>query len=157
MSTQAVVSPAVKPRPPEAPRHLRLIGAEELAAVRRRRRMRVAGIVLAAVVITLLFAAVAMHVVLAQNQFRLSQLDDQAAAQQARYQQLRLEVDQLASPQRIVSTAEGRLGMVPPAAVTYLNPSSATSGAPAAVSGGPAPAVPPAGWSKIKPQLVAGP
>ncbi|HEX3539456.1 MAG TPA: hypothetical protein VHT75_03345 [Acidimicrobiales bacterium] len=182
MSTPAVVTPAVKPRPsdpprrpdrprspdaphrpdrptpPDAPRHLRLVGAEELAAVKRRRRMRVGGVVLVAAVIMLLFASVAMHVVLAQNQLRLSQVDGQAAAAQAQYQRLRLQVDQLSSPARIVGTAEHTLGMVPPSSVTYLKPSGATSGPDTSASGGgPAPATPPAGWSTIKPQLVASP
>jgi cell division protein FtsL len=137
-----------------------VVGAEEYAAIQRRRRMRLGGVVLAASVILLLFAAVAMHVVLAQNQFRLNQLEAQAAAQQAKYQQLRLNVDRLSSPQRIIGTAEGKLAMVPPASVTFLNPSSATTGAAPAskvAPSGPAPATPPPGWSTIKPQLVASP
>ena len=157
MSTPAVVTPAVKPRPPGAPRHLRLVGAEELAAIKRRRGMRIGGVVLVAAVIMLLFTAVAMHVVLAQNQLRLSQVDGQAAAAQAQYQRLRLQVDQLSSPARIVGTAESKLGMVIPGSVTYLKPSAATSGSDTTSTGGPAPATPPAGWSTIKPQLVASP
>lgn len=160
MSVQELVTPAYQPakvRPPEAPRHLRLVGAEELAAIRRRRRMRVAGMVLAAAVIVLLFAAVAMHVVLTQNQFRLTQIDSEAASQQTHYQQLRLQVDGLSSPERILGIAEGKLGMVPPATVTYLRPASATSGPQAGTGyqGGPAPATPPAGWSTVKPELAA--
>lgn len=149
--------PGGAPRPPAAPRHLRLVGAEELAAIKRRRGMRIGGVVLVAAVILLLFAAVAMHVVLAQNQLRLSQVDSQAAAAQAQYQRLRLQVDQLSSPARIVGTAESHLGMVTPGSVTYLKPSGATPGSNATASGGPAPATPPAGWSTIKRQLVASP
>jgi cell division protein FtsL len=119
--------------------------------------MRIGGVVLAAAVIMLLFASVAMHVVLAQNQLRLSQIDSQAALAQARFGQLRLQVDQLSAPARIVGTAEGRLGMVAPGSVTYLKPSGATSGPGSAPVGGPAPATPPAGWSTIKPQMVASP
>ncbi len=161
MSVADLVGPALKPRPAEAPRHLRLVGAEELAAIRRRRRMRLGGAVLAAFVIGLLFAAVGMHVVLAQNQFRLNQLDAQAATQQARYQQLRLRVDQLSSPEVIVGTAEAKLGMVRPGQVTFLSPSSATSasgGTPGGAGhGGVAPASAPPGWSTIKPQFAANP
>lgn len=157
MSAPEMVAPAFKPRPPEAPRHLRLVGNEEYAAIQRRRRMRLGGVVLAASVILLLFAAVAMHVVLAQNQFRLNQLEAKAAAQQAQYQQLRLDVDRLSAPDRIIGAAEGRLGMVAPASVTFLKPSSAITPASNAVQGGPAPATPPPGWSTIKPQLVASP
>lgn len=163
MSAPELVGPALKPRPPDTPRHLRLVGVEELAAIRRRRRVRLGGMALAGFVIALLFAAVGMHVVLAQNQFRLDQLDAQAAKQQAQYQQLRLRVDQLSSPQRIIGTAEGRLGMTSPHQVTFLSPSSATpgpSGAASAASasvsgGGPAPATAPADWSTVKPQLAA--
>jgi cell division protein FtsL len=166
MSAPELVGPALKSRPVNTPRHLRLVGVEELAAVRRRRRMRLAGMALAGFVIALLFAAVGMHVVLAQNQFRLDRLDNQAALQQARYQQLRLQYDQLSSPQRIIGTAEGRLGMVPPAQVTFLDPSSATqpsgvaaaaagAGGTAQAAGGPAPATAPPNWSTVKPQLAA--
>jgi cell division protein FtsL len=157
MSAPELVTPDLKAQPPQAPRHLRLVGAEELAAIRRRRRLRLGGVVLVGFVIALLFAAVGMHVVLAQNQFRLDSLDTQAATQQARYQQLRLQVDQLSSPQRIISIAEGKLGMVAPSSVTYLTPASARPGSAAANAspGGPPPASAPAGWSTIKPQLAA--
>ena len=162
MSAPELVGPALKPRPADdAPRHLRLVGVEELAAIRRRRRVRLGGMALAGFVIALLFAAVGMHVVLAQNQFRLDQLDAQAAKQQAQYQQLRLQVDQLSSPQRIIGTAEGKLGMVAPGPVTFLSPSRATpgsaGGARVAATGGPAPATAPADWSTVKPQLAANP
>ncbi len=156
MSAPELVGPASRPRPPQTPRHLRLVGVEELAAIRRRRRIRFASMAVAAFVIVLLFAAVGMHVVLAQNQFRLDQLNAQAAAQQSRYQQLQLQVDQLSSPERIIGTAEGKLGMVEPAAVTFLNPSSATPGTTTIASpGGPAPAIAPRDWSSVKAQLAA--
>jgi cell division protein FtsL len=158
MSAPDLVGPARNPAPRQTPRHLRLVGVEELAAIRRRRRVRLAGIAVAAFVIALLFAAVGMHVVLAQNQFRLDQVDAQAAAQQAKFQQLRLQVAELSSPQRILGTAQGRLGMAPPTGVTFLNPTSATPGSPSgAAQSGPAPASAPPGWSTIKPQLVANP
>lgn len=164
MSVHQLVTPAsegVRVTAPEAPRHLRLVGAEELAAVRRRRRMRVGGVVLAGAVIALLFAAVAMHVVLTQNQFRLTKLNSEAAVQQTRYQELQLQVDQLSSPERILEIAEGRLGMVAPATVTYLKPASVTAAPPTAPAtatsyqGGPAPATASAGWSTVKPELAA--
>jgi cell division protein FtsL len=159
MSAPELLTPALKPGPPPAPRHLRLVGDEELAAIRRRHWVRLGGMVLAGFVIALLFAAVGMHVMLAQNQFRLDQLNADAAQQQAKYQQLRLQVDQLSSPARIIGTAEGRLGLVAPGPVTFLSPSRATpaAGGPvtATPSGGPAPARAPADWSTVKPQLAA--
>jgi cell division protein FtsL len=159
MSAPELVGPALKPTPPETPRHLRLVGAAEYRLNRRRRRIRVGGVALTAFVIALLFAAVGMHVVLTQNQFRLDKLNNEATAQQAQYQQLRLQVDQLSSPQRIIGTAEGKLGMVEPASVTYLRPASATPGTTANTDaqGGPAPATAPADWSTIKPELAANP
>jgi hypothetical protein len=117
-----------------------------------------------------------VHVILAQNQFRLDRLNTEGASQEARYQRLRLQVDQLESPQRIVATAEGKLGMVAPAGVTYLTPSAPVSPAqpaPAASAGSPATTTPPtspsravaaagsagapADWAIVKPQLVAHP
>ena len=53
-----------------------------------------AGVFVAAVV----FGLVGVHVMLAQNQFRLDRLNAQAKAQEASYQRLRLQVDQLESP-----------------------------------------------------------
>jgi cell division protein FtsL len=121
--------------------------------------MRLAGMALAAFVIVLLFAAVGMHVVLAQNQFRLDRLNAEAGQQQLRYQQLRLKVDQLSSPERILGTAEGRLGMVVPGSVTFLKPSSANPGvgvgAAAVAQGGPQAATAPKDWAGVKPQLAA--
>ena len=57
---------------------------------------------------------------IAENQFRLDGLQQQAATEQASYEKLRLQVAELETPARIVSVAEGRLGMVQPASVTYL-------------------------------------
>ena len=136
-------------QPPEAPRHLRLVGEEELAAIRRRRKLRVGVAVLTAFVIALLSAAVWMHVVLAQNQVRLDALTAKANLAQTRYQALRLQVDQLSSPGRVLGIAEGQLHMTAPKSVTYLTPASGTA------SSGPPPAVPPPDWSKVKSQLAA--
>jgi len=80
-------------------------------------------------------ALVALHVLMAENQFRLDRLQDQASTQQARYEKLRLEVAQLEAPARIVGAAEGKLGMVQPGAVIYV-PAPTT---PAAVRSAPAP------------------
>ncbi len=57
---------------------------------------------------------------IAENQFRLDNLQQQASLQQASYEKLRLEVAQLEAPARIVSVAEGKLGMRQPGSVTYL-------------------------------------
>ncbi len=147
------------------PRHLRVVDNRTAHAQRRRRWIRVGGAAVGVLVVALLFVSVGMHAVLAQNQFRLDRLNAQSAAQQAQYHQLRLQVDRLESPQRIIEAAKGRLGMVQPGSVSYLAPSSATSSA-AGATAAPASdrrssaipiAVTPPGWSLLKPQLAANP
>jgi len=154
--------PAAKP-----PQHLRVVEQAEFGDVRRRRLVRLGGVVVAGLVVAVLFVSVGMHVMLAQNQFQLDRLNAQAEAQQAQYQKLRLDVDRLAAPQRIIAAAQGRLGMVQPGSVTFLAPASATvpgtAGATAAgsvPSGKPstiAPAGVDPGWLVLKPQLAAHP
>ena len=143
---------------------LRLVEAHRERAVRRSRRARLAVLGAGTFIAVVVFGLVGLHVMLAQNQFRLDRINSQTAAEEARYQRLRLEVDQLESPSRIVATAEGKLGMVPPANVTYLTPSAPA--APGAAGGGvfasPSATVPSAGssagdWAAVKPKLVAAP
>lgn len=172
-------SPGPSSRPPVGrPGHLRVVDPNEQANQRRRRLVRLGGGLLAAFVVALLFVAVGMHVMLAQNQFKLDRLNKQAAAEQAAYQKLRLQVDQLESPQRILSTAQGRLGMVLPPSVTFLTPSTGSSlvgtgaggrslpqattatgatGTTSRAQSAPAPATAPPGWSLVKPQLGSNP
>jgi cell division protein FtsL len=120
-------------------------------------------------VLAVVFALVAVHVLLAQNQFQLDRLNARSAVEGAQYDRLRLQVAQLESPERVVAAAEGRLGLVSPPKVTYLTPDAPT-GTPA----GNAPAAPvrsatsPAGasaaspsasadWARVKAQLGARP
>jgi cell division protein FtsL len=71
------------------------------------------------------FALVLFHTLLLQNQRRLDQIDTQVRDQQATYQQLRLQVAQLQSPERILDVATTKLGLVPSNGTTYLTPSGA--------------------------------
>jgi cell division protein FtsL len=115
--------------------------------------------------VAIAFGLVYLHVVLAQRQFALDQLTTKVQAEQATYQNLRLQVAELGSPQHVIGTAEGQLGMHQPAAVTYLTPTltipgqhSATRARPAASSSGAQAA--PAGdadWPQIKSQLAGSP
>ncbi|MGH9021544.1 MAG: hypothetical protein ACRDV9_00330, partial [Acidimicrobiia bacterium] len=92
------------------------------------------------------FGAAGFHVLLVQSEFRLVRLEERADAAERRYEQLRLEVAQLSSPERIVRTAQERLGMVVPDDVSYLV-------APVAV---PQPSDSRPGdqaWSEVKPHL----
>jgi cell division protein FtsL len=117
-------------------RHLRLVENQARRRAGRRRLLVMLGIASVAVVC---LALVALHVLIAENQFRLDNLQQQAAAEQASYEKLRLQVAQLEAPARIVSQAEGRLGMVQPASVTYLPATASTTtktAAKAAAAGG---------------------
>ena len=97
-----------------------------------------------------IFGAAAFHVLLVQSQFRLDRLNHEAAEQQQRYENLRLEVARLSAPERIVAAAQERLGMVAPPDVSYLM-------APAPTPGGPAVPSLAGGWSEVKPYLAARP
>ena len=131
-----------------------------------RARLLLVGAAVGAVVIA--FSLVYLHVVMAQRQFRLDSLSAQVAKQQASYSQLRLQVAQLESPQQIIATAEGKLGMRQPSNVTYLSPSTPLPAGGAATGPARANASPgakgtvaaPAGdadWPQIKSQLAGSP
>lgn len=123
------VAPARPPRSRSGRRPpLEVVGPARTRATRagtlRRRRLVVCS---AALVLGLcLLGIVASHAALAQGQFRLEELKSKAAAEQDRYQRLRLRVAELESPARVVAVAQERLGMVPPPEVTYLSPTGAT-------------------------------
>ncbi len=105
------------------PRHLRVV-PDGLSPAQRRRRARallVTGIGAAAMIG---LALVYFHVVLAQRQFAIDHLQAKVQQAQATYQDRRLQVAQLGSPQHIISTAEGQLGMTQPSKVTYVTPAS---------------------------------
>jgi cell division protein FtsL len=155
-TTAPLTAPRRAPRKaPTSPRRvLRLVRQGERTPESRRRRARLAAVFTVLVAGLGLFAVVAFHVVLTQNQFRLDQLRTSATTEQARYQRLRLQVAQLESPDRIVATAQKQLGMVQPPSIVYLAPVQPAPGlddpaANAARSQG--------GWSTVKPQLAASP
>ena len=99
--------------------HLRVVGADE---PRSRRLTRLVTAMLVAGVFASLFAIVAVRVVLAQDQAEIDRLSASIEAQQAVRQDLRLMVAELEAPAQVVASARQRLGMVTPAAVTYLTP-----------------------------------
>lgn len=147
-------SPA-RPEPARAPRprHLRVVAPSE----RTRRRLSPATAVLASVgLLVVLFAVAVSQTVLVQGQARLDELDAQLAVEQARYQELRLDVAQMESPERIVAAAHER-GMVTPDDLVYLQPSSPDL-PPDGTTGQPDPTVAGAtdlgvAWSTVKPLL----
>jgi cell division protein FtsL len=98
------------------------------ASRRRRRRLAlVAGVVAA---IAMLFGLVVVHVQLTTNEMHLISLQGRANAAQDRNLKLRLQVEQLESPARIVAMAQS-LGMVPPPSITYLPAAAGTATPPA--------------------------
>src|SRR3954447_1593749 len=112
-----------RPAPP-----LHVVRPEERRQARRvRRRARLAALATVLTVGVGLFGVVALHVVLTQNQFRLDRLRRNAAVEQSRYEPLRLQVAQPESPERIVATAQERLGMVVPPDVRSLTPPPAAA------------------------------
>jgi cell division protein FtsL len=166
MGVAAAAVPAQRSDPAglEEARHLRVVPLPVRTAARRRRRARALALLAVSLVMTVAFGLVYLHVVLAQRQFALDRLTSKVQAEQATYQNLRLQAAQSGSPQQIISTAEGQLGMRQPPAVSYLTPtvtiggaSSPDSGSAAASgSSGPAPAGD-ADWPQIKAQLAGSP
>jgi cell division protein FtsL len=132
----ATLRPARRPAPaPSRPdRHLRVVPDGYRSPRSRRRRARLAALAVAALAATVVFGLVSFQVVLSEGQVRLEELRRRAAAEQERYDRLRLEVAELESPGRVIAMAQQRLGMVVPPGVTYLSPSGV------AVAARPAPA-----------------
>ncbi|MDQ6839345.1 MAG: hypothetical protein M3137_13720 [Actinomycetota bacterium] len=156
------------------PRHLAVVDApvSRFGPGPGRTRLLLCAAAIVAVVVA--FSLVYLHVVMAQRQFRLDSLAAQVTKQQVSYSQLRLHVAQLESPQQIIATAEGQLGMRQPSNVTYLAPSTplpaggtatgvvaGADGAPTGPGSGKAGTVAaPSGdadWPQIKSQLAGSP
>jgi cell division protein FtsL len=157
------------PRRGGSRRHLRIAEVPTRTPAQRRVLVRIFFLGGAALIVAIAFSLVYLHVVLAQRQFKLDGLNAQVQQEQASYQKLRLQVAELNSPQHIVSTAEGQLGMVQPAKVTELDPSAASGASASATWSAPSltetdPSSPstqaPAGdadWPLIKSQLAGSP
>jgi cell division protein FtsL len=105
-----------------------------------------------------IFGAAIFHVLLIQSEFRLDRINKEAAKEEARYETLRLDVAQLSAPERIVATAQQRLGMVVPPQVAYLMaPAPQGAGALAADPDDPAAPSLAGGWAEVKPHLGTRP
>ena len=103
----------------------------------------------------MVFAAVASHVVLVQSQFKLESREREAKHEEARYERLRLEVARLASPERIVAEATGRLNMRVPTEVEFLNAPDVDGATPLPPAKRPVAGEAGGGWSEVKPYLAA--
>jgi cell division protein FtsL len=147
---------------PGGPGHLRVVGPRP----RRRPSGRFLFLAASGLVLAVAFGLVYLHVVMAERQFRLDDLNARVATEQAQYQTLREQVAQLSSPQQIIATAEGKLGMRQPASVIYLSPKSGSATAgdsgpvtdPKLGTGGVVPAPEgDANWPTIKSDLAGSP
>jgi cell division protein FtsL len=125
MASTFAPRPEPRRRPVAEPkqRHLWVVRPES----RSRRLIRLATAVLVVAVFAGLFTIVAVRVVLAQGQAEIDRLSQSIEAQQAVRQDLRLTVAELEAPAQIVGAARQRLGMITPAAVTYLTPPPAVA------------------------------
>lgn len=101
-----------------------------------------------------LLASAVFHALLAQGQQRLDHLNSQVSQAQQTYDRLRLDVDRLSAPERIVSKAQ-QLGMVTPSTVETITPAPGTGADIGDVPGGNAPAHADAntGYATVKPYL----
>ena len=129
MATARVLRlPQVNPRRDEADRsrHLRVV-RPALPGLGVRLTPR-AGVVLTVLAFVALFAVAVCHALLIEGQAAVDELDRDVAAEQARYEELRLEVAELKSPQRIRTAATEDLGMVSPGEVVFLTPEEPAPG-----------------------------
>jgi cell division protein FtsB len=79
-------------------------------------------VVIVFLAVVVLFGLVAFHALIVRNQTRIDALDAEIAESLRSRQELHLAVAQLEAPDRIRDEAIGRLGMIEPAEVIYLEP-----------------------------------
>lgn len=101
---------------------LSIVRLSQLSPQARFRRKRLSVFLATFVGIVGIVGVVVFQVAMTQGQYRLDQLERVAEKQEARYEQLRLEVAALESPGRISAVAKDRFGMTEPSKVTYLVP-----------------------------------
>ena len=122
------------------------------------RPLRLALLATAVLTVGTIFGAAVFHVLLVQSEFRLDQLNKEAAKKEVRYEKLRLDVARLSAPERIVAAAQQRLGMVVPPQVAYLMaPAPQDSGSGAGSRDDPAAPSLAGGWAEVKPHLGTRP
>jgi hypothetical protein len=102
-------------------RHLRVVPPNRRARPALRLSPRT-GVILTVLLFAALFCVAVSHALLIGGQARVDDLDQQVAAEQARYEELRRDVAELEAPQRILSEATDELGMVPGGDPVWLSP-----------------------------------
>jgi hypothetical protein len=135
-------------------RHLRVVPDARRRGLRVRITPRT-GVLLTVSLFGALFGVAVSHAMLIESQMDLEQLDGRAASEQARYERLRRDVAELEAPDRIVSEAQDRLGMVPAEDVQWLTPDQpAPAGGGEEEDGADTPAT---SWSDVKPYMEPAP
>jgi len=107
------------------------------------RIVRISTVVIVFFAVVVLFGLVAFHALIVRNQTRIDALDARIAESIRARQELHLAVAQLEAPDRIRAEAIGRLGMIEPAVVTYLEPLPAEVIADVAPSSAPSASIEP--------------
>jgi cell division protein FtsL len=155
---RGATAPARRPKAQPQPRpRLRVVPPDYVPPRIRRRRARLVLVGCGTLFALGLLAIASLHVVLAQGQFELERLETRAAAEQAKYDRLRLQVAELEAPERVVAAAQQRLGMVPAPGVTYLSPEGPMADEPARQHrDGDVPALAGEDWARVKPHLAEG-
>jgi len=156
MATARVVDrPSATPLPDlrrrERERHLRVVHPD-----RRRLNVRLsprAGVALTVLLFVALFGVAVSHAVIIEGQASVDSLDQRVAAEQARYEELRQQVAELESPQRILGEATDELGMVPAGEKIWLTPDEP---APTGTTE-PPPESPDTSAARVKPYLESAP
>jgi len=97
---------------------LRVVDAPKRDGLRAARVGTIAG----ALLFVALFGLAAFQTVLIRAQDRLDDLNRDVSAQTQLDEQLRLQLADLQSPERIAQVARDRLGMIAPHTVTFLEP-----------------------------------
>ena len=116
-TARSVARAATRPAPVGSAKARHLRTAPDRRRSRRLRLALAAGVLVSG---ASLFAIVAINVVIAQGQFELADLSDARDEARVHYQQLRLEVAERSSPEKVVSAAAA-LGMVAPDRVEYIS------------------------------------
>lgn len=122
-------APAVAPARPEPRPKLRVVEPSPARGragqdADKRSAGGVVGTLLVVLLFVCVFGVVVFQVFLVQTQSHLDQLDHDIAKQEDRAKDLRLQTTDLEAPDRIVKDAEGRLGMISPGGVVWLQPNA---------------------------------
>jgi len=137
---------------------LRVVRRPSRLEALRRSHPRISLVLGALAAVAVAFGLVYVHVRLEARQMQLNQLESRVQAEQATYQDLRVQVARLSSPANVAAEAEGRLGMVMPTKVVYLRPTVTVAGDEPSSALAPVnqPVVGDASWPQIKASLAGG-